>query len=120
MPKKRRKKDSPILTSKNRSPLGIALLHQRVDIVRYLVADMGVSLFEEKDLNTNMALANFTSLLKMLPESAFDGKKMVITAVPDLAASSPNNRQQPPSPNFSSDSLTPASSSASQRRPSLK
>lgn len=104
MPKKRGKRDGPIVTSKGRSALGIALLHQKLDIVRYLVADMDASLFEEKHMNTNMALANFTSLLKMLPESTFEGKRMITTAVPN-----PTEGMSVVS-TLSSDSQSPASS----------
>ena len=84
--KKRGKKaEIPILTSKGRSPLSIALLHQKLDIVRYLVADKGLSLFEEKGSDGNFALVNFTSLLKMLPGDFFEGKTMETTVVPNSA-----------------------------------
>lgn len=83
--KKRGKKaEIPILTSKGRSPLSIALLHQKLDIVRYLVADKGLSLFEEKGSNGNFALVNSTSLLKILPGDFFEGK-MMETIVPNSA-----------------------------------
>jgi hypothetical protein len=72
----------PLLTSKDRSPLAIAMLHQKLDLVRFLVAEGGASLFDEKDMNKNLALANFTTVLKMLPESFFDGKLVEPTSVP--------------------------------------
>jgi len=77
--------ESPLLTSKGRSPLAIAMLHQKLDLVRFFVAEAGVSLFSEKDMNSNMALANFTTLLKMLPETFFVGKLVEPTAVPHSA-----------------------------------
>jgi hypothetical protein len=89
--KGRKKSDGPILTSKGRSPLAIAMLHQRLDIIRFLVAEKGMSLFEEKEIGNNLALANFTSLLKMLPDNFFDGKKMESTSVPNYAASLSNS-----------------------------
>jgi hypothetical protein len=91
-PKKRNKKtDGPILTSKGRSPLAVAMIHQRLDIVQYLVADMRVSLFDEKEMNSNVALANFTSLLKMLPADFFNERKIETTAVPNSAKSLRHN-----------------------------
>lgn len=78
--------ENPLLTSRGRSPLAIAMLHQKLDIVRYLVVEAGASLFDEKDLNTNLALANFTTVLKMLPTTFFDGKMVEPTAVPPSAS----------------------------------
>ena len=72
----------PLLTSRGRSPLAIAMLHQKLDLVRFLVVEGGASLFDEKDLNANLALANFTTILKMLPKTFFDGKLVEPTAVP--------------------------------------
>lgn len=80
--KGRKFNDCPILSSKGRSPLEIALLDQRVDIVYYLVVEMNQSLFEENVVNSNMALANFTSLLKMLPIGFFEGRQLTTTSVP--------------------------------------
>eukprot|EP00934_Nitzschia_sp_Nitz4_P007747 Nitzschia sp. Nitz4//scaffold244_size29068//16581//18566//NITZ4_008066-RA/size29068-processed-gene-0.7-mRNA-1//1//CDS//3329543862//7737//frame0 len=77
--------ESPLLTSKGRSPMAIALLHQKLDVVRYLVAERGVVLFDE-NLNANLALANFTTVLKMLPANFFEGKIVQPTAVPHRAA----------------------------------
>jgi hypothetical protein len=74
--------EGPLLTSKGRSPLVIAMLHQKLELVRFLVAEGGASLFDEKDMNKNLALANFTTVLKMLPDNFFDGKQVEPTAVP--------------------------------------
>ena len=63
----RKSVEKPILTSHGRSPMAIALLHQRLDIVHYLVVDLNLSFFAEENLNTGVALTNFTMLLKMLP-----------------------------------------------------
>lgn len=70
------------MTSKGRSPLALALTDQKLDIVRYLVADKNMSFFEEKGLTTATALANFTSMLRMVPRDIFEGKKMEKTQVP--------------------------------------
>ena len=61
----------PLLTSHGRSPMAIALLHQRLDIVRYFVVDLNLSFFAEENLNTGVALANFTTLLKLIPTDFF-------------------------------------------------
>jgi hypothetical protein len=63
----------------------MALMHQKLDIVRYLVADQGVSIFE-KESNGSFALASFASLLKMLPGDFFEGKTMESTVVPNSPA----------------------------------
>jgi hypothetical protein len=78
----------PITTSKGRSPLDIALLHQKTDIVHFLVVDMKQSLFDEENLSTDVAIANFTSLLKMIPSSFFEGRQLETTSVPVAAISS--------------------------------
>lgn len=83
-----KKVGSPIVTSRGRSTLSIALLHQKLDIVRYLIVDRGLSLFEERDLNNDnnsssqLALANFTSLLKLIPKDFLDDKDIEPTPVP--------------------------------------
>jgi len=79
----------PLLTSKGRSPLEIALLHQRIDIVHYLVAEKKQSLFEEKNLSTDVTLANLTSVLNMIPPNYFAGKQIStvpLSAAPSLSA----------------------------------
>jgi hypothetical protein len=46
--------DFPILTSKNRSVLSIAMESLHVDILRYLVVDNNVSIYESKDLKASL------------------------------------------------------------------
>ncbi len=46
--------DVPILTSKGRSVLAIALQGLKVDILRYLVVEKGVSVYEMKDLKYSL------------------------------------------------------------------
>lgn len=48
--KQKRGEDIPILTSKGRSVLSIAMTNLNVEIVRYLVIDKNVSVYEIKDL----------------------------------------------------------------------
>jgi hypothetical protein len=72
---------SPVVTSKGKSVLEIALYHQRIDIVHYLVSEKKLSLFDEKTLSTEVALANLTSVLNMLPPNYFDGIQIQTTAV---------------------------------------
>jgi hypothetical protein len=74
--------DDPLRSSKGSSPLEMALLRQRVDIVHYLVVEMNQTLFEENIVNSNVALANFTLLLNMLPQGFFDGRQLPTMSVP--------------------------------------
>jgi hypothetical protein len=53
-PKKGGSPDFPILTSKNRSVLGIAMESLHVEIIRYLVVDNNVSIYESKDLKVSL------------------------------------------------------------------
>ena len=80
--KRGKNKEGPILSSKGRSPLALALMDQKLDIVRYFVADKHMSCFEEKGLTTATALANFTSMLRMVPRDVFEGRKVETTQVP--------------------------------------
>lgn len=59
--------DFPILTSKNRSVLTIALENLHVEILRYLVVDNSVSVYEAKDLNTS--LRALEAVLIALPQN---------------------------------------------------
>jgi hypothetical protein len=90
--RKRKNKEGPILTSKGRSPLSMALNDQRLDIVHYLVAGNDMSLFEEKELSAttelaNSTFANFTAMLKMVPEDYFEGRTIERTMIPKLPTS---------------------------------
>ena len=57
--------DFPILTSKNRSVLTIAMEHLHVKLLRYLVVDNGVSIYESKDLKGS--LRALEAVLSALP-----------------------------------------------------
>lgn len=59
---------TPIVTSKGRSLLGIALENRNVDIVRYLVVRKGISLASEQDITFEMLLRNLDRVLHLLPE----------------------------------------------------
>jgi hypothetical protein len=99
--------DGPLVSSGGSSPLEMAMFHQRLDIVHYLVVEMNQSVFEENIVaNSNVALANFTSLLTMLPRDFFNGRQLTSTSLP---MSGPGS--------LSSTISIPASNS--KRRPSL-
>mmetsp|Transcript_115692 Transcript_115692/g.172896 ORF Transcript_115692/g.172896 Transcript_115692/m.172896 type:complete len:777 (-) Transcript_115692:192-2522(-) len=66
-PKRGGSADLPILTSKSRSVLGIAMGCLHVDILRYLVVDCGVSIYESKDLKGS--LRALEAVLLALPGS---------------------------------------------------
>jgi len=61
-------KYTPIVTSKGRSLLGIALEHSNVAMIRYLVVTKGISLSGEKDITTSMLIQNLDAVLRLLPE----------------------------------------------------
>ncbi len=63
--KQKRGEDIPILTSKGRSVLSIAMNNLNVEIVRYLVIDKNVSLYEIKDLS--LCLRVLESALVSIP-----------------------------------------------------
>jgi len=58
---------TPILTSRGRSLLGIAIENEKVDLVRYLVVDKGMSLAGEKDLNMGNLIRLLDRMLRTLP-----------------------------------------------------
>jgi hypothetical protein len=70
---KKMKQSSEILiqTSKGRSVLSIAIERLKVDILRYLVIECGVSIFEAKDLQTS--LQALESTLMALPRTVDHG-----------------------------------------------
>jgi hypothetical protein len=58
---------TPVVTSKGRSLLGIAMSSGCLDIVRYLVVEKGLSLCAENDLTLETMILNFESALRILP-----------------------------------------------------
>ncbi|KAG7366568.1 FYVE zinc finger domain containing protein [Nitzschia inconspicua] len=104
-PKKRSKNQlflTPVVTSKGLSALEIALLHQRLDIVHYFFVEQGMSMFHQKNIGTDVALANLTSLLNLLPSNFFQGMQMQMTSVQPTeprpkSAGSPGNLGRSPS-----------------------
>lgn len=64
-PKKGGSPDFPILTSKSRSVLSISMESLHVEILRYLVVENGVSIYESKDLMA--ALRSLEAVLMVLP-----------------------------------------------------
>lgn len=59
---------TPIVTSKGRSLLGIAMEHANVPVIRYLVVKKGISLAGEKDITPAMLITNLEAVLRLLPE----------------------------------------------------
>ena len=76
-----RQKDSksgsytPILTSKGRSLLSIALAARNIGIVRYLVVEKRMLLWAEKDLSLETLVQNLDLVLRILPEEALTGQQ---------------------------------------------
>lgn len=59
---------TPILTSKGRSLLGIALGNRNIGIVRYLVVEKRMLLSGEKGLDVDTLTQNLDLVLRVLPE----------------------------------------------------
>jgi hypothetical protein len=64
-------KYTPIVTSKGRSLLGIAMEGENLSIVRYLIVEKGLNLFGEKDLTHDLLCRNFEKLLRLVPGDVF-------------------------------------------------
>lgn len=67
------KKFTPIVTSKGRSLLGIAMENENLQISHYLVVEKGATLAGAKDVLPEMLRRNFEKLLHFLPEDFFTG-----------------------------------------------
>lgn len=63
---------TPILTSKGRSLLGIALANRHIGILRYLVVEKRMLLSAEKGLSTETLVQNLDLVLRVLPEETLD------------------------------------------------
>jgi hypothetical protein len=68
--RRRDKAKSLLCTSKGRSPIRLALTHKNPEILRFLVAEQGLSLMDE-DLRGDYQhlLVHLTSLLEAVPDS---------------------------------------------------
>ncbi|GKZ01183.1 hypothetical protein MPSEU_001069700 [Mayamaea pseudoterrestris] len=80
-------KYTPIVTSKGRSLLGIAMELGNVPIVRYLVVEKGLSLGSEKDITPEMLVSNLQAILHLIPA---DVDISAIAAREQQTAQSPN------------------------------
>jgi len=78
---------TPILTSRGRSLLGIAMEKESVNLVRYLVVEKGVNFINEKDLKVG-------TLIKMLD------KTLHALHLPDVSTSEEYNNNAPGSGSF--------------------
>lgn len=70
--RKNRGTDVPVMTSKGRTVLSIAMDGLRVDILRYLVVDRNVSIFQVKDLETSLRALEAV-LLNLPPPQSMSG-----------------------------------------------
>jgi hypothetical protein len=66
---------TPILTSKGRSLLNIALTARNIGIVRYLVVEKRMLLWAEKDLSMETLVQNLDLVLRILPEETLAGQQ---------------------------------------------
>jgi hypothetical protein len=77
-PKRGGSADQPILTSKGRSVLSIAVGGLHVDILRYLVVDCAVSIYESRDLKSSLRVLE--AVLLALPESRGENRGEITVA----------------------------------------
>jgi hypothetical protein len=66
-------KYTPIVTSKGRSLLGIAMEIENLSILRYMVVEKRFKLSGEKDITPELLLRNLEKLLRLSPEESFVG-----------------------------------------------
>ena len=66
-------KYTPIVTSKGRSLLGIAMEKENLQIIRYLTLQKGSVLSGEMDITPALLARNLEKVLRLLPEDAFLG-----------------------------------------------
>lgn len=64
---------TPILTSKGRSVLGIALSNENLEIARYLVVEKGVDIASQPDVTMDLLCKNFVKVMQFLPSSLVPG-----------------------------------------------
>ena len=79
-------KFTPIVTSKGRSLLGIAMEKENIEMIRYLVLQKGAILSGEMDITPDMLARNLENVLRMIPEDA------VLSGAPSLASQSNRTR----------------------------
>ena len=77
--KSKRPTEQPIMTSKGRTALGIAMHSVDVDILRYLVVERNVPVYETKDLT--VSLRALEAVLLALPQRSADGPNVVDSGV---------------------------------------
>lgn len=77
-------KYTPIVTSKGRSLLGIALENENIAVLRYLVVDKGVLLASERDVTLELLSRNLEKLLHCFSEESLLGQPDAINLPPNL------------------------------------
>jgi hypothetical protein len=84
---------TPILTSKGRSLLGIALSNRNIGIVRYLVAEKRMLLSAEKGLSVDTLVQNLDLVLRVLPEEVLDEQGLDFSEKMETKGMAPANSQ---------------------------
>ena len=87
---------TPILTSRGRSLLGIALEKESIDVVRYLVVDKGMPLAGEKNLDVGTLIRVLDRILRVLPPNATTDN--VASISPGLVANGASRSMVPGTP----------------------
>ena len=76
-------KYTPIVTSKGRSLLGIAMEKGNLRIIRYLTIQKGAVLSGESDITPELLARNLEKVLRLLPEESFVGEAEAATDTGD-------------------------------------
>mmetsp|Transcript_12601 Transcript_12601/g.29247 ORF Transcript_12601/g.29247 Transcript_12601/m.29247 type:complete len:318 (-) Transcript_12601:1495-2448(-) len=72
---------TPILTSRGRSLLGIAMEKENVEIIQYLVVEKGMPLAGEKELNMMRIIQILDKVLRMIPSPSGDPPQQQLVPV---------------------------------------
>jgi len=93
----------PLLTSEGRSALNLAMSTQQVYILRYLVLEKGMSLYETKSLR--IALLNLEKALEELPTGYTQEETRLLSSCPILDDNAVNSRHQVNNENFTNENF---------------
>lgn len=89
---------TPILTSRGRSLLGIAMEQENIDTIRYLVVEKGMPLTSEKSLDPARLIRVLDKILRILPQTVisipedFEESRTTVGVVTSVNGVTPSSR----------------------------
>lgn len=108
---------TPILTSRGRSVLGIALEKGNLEIIRYLVVEKSMALADVKNLSLEIAITTLEAALHLIPTRADGGIQVYTSPQPTDAYDSIPAAYSPPQEYSSPVSVTFSEIEAHQSSP---